>query len=161
MPEIKLKNCPFCGSEAQFKNISNVCGDQSVTFGFEISCAKCGVSLPKRYRVEFRLSKSGAIKTIMDHRTNAVEAWNRRANDLIEMPCKVGDTVYVCYESPYGVLETTIDKIIIHQKHTQIVFTNRSEFTVWDNDWNTYKKSVFFTRDEAEKALEEHKNETD
>lgn len=80
---------------------------------------------------------------------------------LIELPCKVGDTVYVCYESPYGVLETTIDKIIIHQKHTQIVFTNRSEFTVWDNDWNTYKKSVFFTRDEAEKALEEHKNETD
>lgn len=80
---------------------------------------------------------------------------------LIELPCKVGDTVYVCYESPYGVLETTIDKIIIHQKHTQIVFTNRSEFTVGDNDWNTYKKSVFFTRDEAEKALEEHKNETD
>lgn len=79
----------------------------------------------------------------------------------VELPCKVGDKVYVCYESPYGVLGTTIDKIIIRKEFTQVVFTNRFEFIVWDNDWSTYKKAVFFTRDEAERALEEHKNETD
>lgn len=80
---------------------------------------------------------------------------------LVELQCNVGDKVYVCYASPYGVQKTTIDKIIIHKEFTQVVFTNHSEFTVLDNDWSTYKKAVFFTRDEAEKALEEHKNETD
>ena len=38
MNEIKLKPCPFCGSEAQFKTISNKSGNQSVGFEFEISC---------------------------------------------------------------------------------------------------------------------------
>lgn len=79
-----------------------------------------------------------------------------------KLPCRVGDTVYICYEHPHGVQEATIDKIIIHQKFTQVVFTNHSEFTVWDNDWSIYKKAVFFTRDEAERALKEReKNETD
>lgn len=160
MSEIKLKPCPFCGGEAKFKTISNACGHQFVTIEFEISCEKCGVSFPKRYRIEIQLNECGSI-TMNDYRMEAAEAWNRRADDLIEMPCKVGDKVYVCYESPYGVQETTIDKIIIHKEFTQVVFTNHSEFTVWDNDWSTYKKAVFFTSDEAERALEEYNNETD
>ena len=137
MPEIKLKPCPFCG-----KKESVIKGDMIIVCSAKLG--GCGAS-------------TGCYDTLKE----TIEAWNRRAEDLIEMPCKVGDKVYVCYESPYGVLETTIDKIIIHKEFTQVVFTNRSEFTVWDNDWSTYKKSVFFTRDEAERALEEHKNETD
>ena len=81
MNEIKLKPCPFCGSEAQFKTISNKSGNQSVGFEFEISCVKCGVMLPKRDSVEFQLSNSGVIKPITDHRMTALEAWNRRADN--------------------------------------------------------------------------------
>ncbi len=79
----------------------------------------------------------------------------------IELPCKVGDKVYVHYVSPSDeIKETIVDKIIIHKEFTKIVFSNRSEFTIWDNDWSTYKKVVFRTREEAEKALEETENES-
>lgn len=77
----KLKPCPFCGGEAQFKTISNKSGNQSVGFEFEISCVKCGIMLPKRYSIEFQLSNSGEIKPITDHRMTATEAWNRRADN--------------------------------------------------------------------------------
>lgn len=136
MPEIKLKPCPFCGNTNPIIQRRYVAQSKSI---YAVQCGKCYARM-----------------VFLDRKYKAIEAWNRRAEDLIEMPCKVGDKVYVCYESPYGVLETTIDKIIIHKEFTQVVFTNRSEFTVWDNDWSTYKKSVFFTRDEAERALEEH-----
>lgn len=74
---------------------------------------------------------------------------------IVELPCRVGDTVYVCYESPKGIFETTIARFEIYGKFTTVVFSNGSQFTVWKNDWSAYKSAVFLSREEAERALEE------
>ena len=78
---------------------------------------------------------------------------------IVELPCRVGDTVYVCYESPKGISETTIARFEIYGKFTTVVFSNGSQFTVWKNDWRVYKKYVFSSREEAERALEESNDE--
>ena len=78
---------------------------------------------------------------------------------IVELPCRVGDTVYVCYESPKGISETTIARFEIYGKFTTVVFSNGSQFTVWKNDWSVYKSAVFLSREEAERALEEINNE--
>lgn len=74
---------------------------------------------------------------------------------IVELPCRMGDTVYVCYDNPYGVVKTTTAKVEIYKEFTTVVFSNRSQFTVWDNDWRVYKNAVFSSREEAERALEE------
>ena len=74
---------------------------------------------------------------------------------IVELPCRVGDTVYVCYESPKGIFETTIARFEIYGKFTTVVFSNGSQFPVWKNDWSVYKSAVFLSREEAERALEE------
>lgn len=74
---------------------------------------------------------------------------------IAELPCRVGDTVYVCYESPKGISETTIARFEIYGKFTTVVFSNGSQFTVWKNDWSIYKSAVFLSREEAERALKE------
>ena len=73
---------------------------------------------------------------------------------IVELPCRVGDVVYVCYESPKGISETTIARFEIYGKFTTVVFSNGSQFTIWNNDWSVYKSAVFLSREEAERALE-------
>ena len=50
-----------------------------------------------------------------------------------------------------------INRINIRKESTQIVFSNNSAITVWGNEWSDYKKYVFSSREEAERALEEMK----
>lgn len=74
---------------------------------------------------------------------------------LIKLPCKVGDTVYSIFCDK--VYEKTIDKIIINRFTTpQIWVETKLPFTTsklerWDM---AVGKSIFLTREEAEKALE-------
>lgn len=76
---------------------------------------------------------------------------------IVELPCRVGDTVYVLYtcDLPHEIEQVIINGINIRKESTQIVFSNNSAFTVWENDWSVYKKYVFSSREEAERALEE------
>ena len=76
---------------------------------------------------------------------------------IVELPCRVGDTVYVLYtcDLPHEIEQVIIESINIRKEHVQIVFSNISAITVWENDWCVYKKYVFSTREEAERALEE------
>ncbi|MDY5886580.1 MAG: hypothetical protein SPJ44_09745 [Treponema sp.] len=76
---------------------------------------------------------------------------------IAELPCRVGDVVYVLYtcDLPHEIEEATINSINIRKESTQIVFSNNSAFTVWENDWSVYKKYVFSSSEEAERALEE------
>ena len=99
------------------------------------------------------------------HRKVCIDSANFRSADncrqykdkslIVELPCRVGDTVYVCYESPKGISETTIARFEIYGKFTTVVFSNGSQFTVWKNDWSVYKSAVFLSREDAERALEE------
>ena len=59
MPNIELKQCPFCGCEKPYMN-KNV----GMYIWFFVQCPKC--------------SAKSAEKRIS---TEAAEAWNRRAND--------------------------------------------------------------------------------
>lgn len=76
---------------------------------------------------------------------------------IVELPCRVGDVVYVLYtcDSPYEIEQVIINGINIRKESTQIVFSNNSAITVWENDWSVYKKYVFSSREEADRALEE------
>lgn len=69
--------------------------------------------------------------------------------------------VYILYELPsYEVKQSIINSINIRKEHVQIVFLNGSAITVWENDWSVYKKCVFSSREEAERALEKYNNDT-
>lgn len=67
--------------------------------------------------------------------------------------------VYVLYtcDLPHEIEQVIINSINIRKESTQIVFSNNSAITVWENDWSAYKKYVFSSREEAERALEEYK----
>ncbi len=79
---MKLKPCPFCGGEAKF--LVKTYKERGITRGysFGIYCTECDVTTPKTdYGIEFQLNADGEIEVIMDERSLAIEAWNRRAND--------------------------------------------------------------------------------
>ena len=84
--------------------------------------------------------------------------------NAVELPCKVGDTIFTIYG---GVISESIVKRITIYKDCCLLkikdFRLDKDFMIeeWDIDPNTKKNSkyTFFTREEAEKALEELKNE--
>ena len=73
---------------------------------------------------------------------------------LVELPCKVGDTVYEPFAGK--VYEKTVDRIIINRFTTpQIWIETKLPFAAsrlerWDM---AFGKTVFLSREEAEKAI--------
>ena len=59
MSEQKLKPCPFCGGEAKLKIIPKYYGDI-----YWVKCEECNAETPSDFEKD-----------------EAIEAWNRRAND--------------------------------------------------------------------------------
>lgn len=85
---------------------------------------------------------------------------------LVELPCKVGDMVYIPYKfrNKNGVLETIIEEIRIGEKHilfwAKPLYTNNS-VRVKYLGWKKYKdfnKTWFLTKAEAEARLKELDN---
>lgn len=60
----ELRNCPFCGGEAEMLNHFRIKKPKTYTF-FRVGCKECGLRYPK----------------FSDSREAATEAWNRRAED--------------------------------------------------------------------------------
>ena len=86
---------------------------------------------------------------------------------LIELPCKVGDKVYIPYKfrNKNGVFETTIEEIRIEEKHiffwAKPLYTNNSvrvKYLGWKK-LKDFNKTWFLTKAESEKKHEELKNE--
>lgn len=82
------------------------------------------------------------------------------ANGVIVPPCNVGDTVYYpwTYDGQSGVAINKVDSINVYCKHLTIVIVDdwRSDMPMpicFDTD--DFGKTVFLTREEAEKALAE------
>ena len=63
--EPKLRECPFCGGEAELRVASEIWnGDGSVSIGgWKVSCTECD------------------IETYLESRETAIEKWNRRVSD--------------------------------------------------------------------------------
>ena len=85
---------------------------------------------------------------------------------LVVLPCKVGDTVWVT-SNPWTdkLLKKPLDayvngmKMYSHGLYVNLLFDNRKINGTRDYEINHIGKTVFFTREEAEKALEGMPNE--
>ena len=69
---------------------------------------------------------------------------------LIELPCKVGDTVYEVFKDhiPPFIKETKIEKIVITDKGLRLRLARNS---FYETAVSSIGKTIFFTREEAEK----------
>lgn len=78
------------------------------------------------------------------------------ADGWIRPPCKAGDVVYVLYPRVSYIEKYRVVEINLGEKHDTIQFRGGSIFTVWDKKYDEFfGKTIFFTREEAEKALVE------
>ena len=81
-------------------------------------------------------------------------------NGVIILPCSIGDTVYyhktLC-DGKYTVVieEDTVKRFLINRIETVAMISFNHALSCAD-----FGKTVFMTREEAEKALEEHDNES-
>ena len=79
-------------------------------------------------------------------------------NGVIVPPCKVGQILYLLYPVRKGVYEAVVDEISISNKSNFIVlrdlYFNRRTSVFFEQ----VGKTVFFTKEEAEKALQELNN---
>lgn len=78
---------------------------------------------------------------------------------LVRLPCKVGDTVYVPTRNFVSELRITMVSVNMHGTYfswmlNSGIYPNLDGFSV-----NKLGKTVFLTREEAEKKLEEMKND--
>ena len=73
---------------------------------------------------------------------------------LIELPCKVGDTVYEVFKShkPPFIQKTTIEKIIITEKGLKLKLARNS---LYETAISSLGKTLFLTQSEAETKLKE------
>lgn len=79
---------------------------------------------------------------------------------LFKMPCKPGDVVYIPITETGVIEEYKVSKIILGNRHDQIVFTSKHSFTIWGKNWDEYFYSfVYLTREAAEQALQQIKEE--
>ena len=82
-------------------------------------------------------------------------------NGVIILPCSIGDTVYyhktLC-DGKYTVVieEDTVKRFLINRIETLAIISFNHALSCDD-----FGKTVFLTREEAEKALEERKNENE
>ena len=78
---------------------------------------------------------------------------------IVELPCKVGDEVWIIFDDTKTVESRWILSIKMNKNRITLTFTNGSCFTIWSGYCEDYfGESIFLTREEAEKALREREN---
>lgn len=114
-------------------------------------------------------AKSKISDTYLDYAKMNNALWeleNKIENGtMIELPCKVGDTVYIPYKfrNKSGVFETIIEEIRIEEKHISFwakpLYTNNSirvKYLGWKK-LKDFNKTWFLSKAKAEKKLKELK----
>ena len=118
----------------------------------------------------------GLIREAKKHTKNANSDLERNmifADYLLEhgvvlMPCKVGDRVYVpwCWNGEHDIAFANVEEIKIYDSQNHSMFfidlqSDEEEFNQSFGGWKLDKsigKTVFLTREEAERALKECKD---
>ena len=88
-----------------------------------------------------------------------IKEWIKADKDgrVVVLPCNVGDTVYVLYGKGY--IPCVVDRFhILANKDVQARMRHFTIGTLWLSS-SAFGKTVFLTREEAEKALEAMKDE--
>lgn len=78
---------------------------------------------------------------------------NLLAKNVLTVPCKAGDELWIIYPHAQLVGKVKVRKVTMGKNRDTIEFTDETTFTIWDKDYSTYFESVFPTREEAIKAL--------
>lgn len=79
---------------------------------------------------------------------------------IVELPCKVGDTVWIIFEKEEAPTSFEVLNVITSRDRITLTFTNKSCFTIWNGYCEDYfGKSIFLSREEAKKALRECGND--
>ena len=74
---------------------------------------------------------------------------------LIELPCKVGDTIYWISSNNRDIVEVVVNRIALAEKDRTILYVEEKgfgEYTIMFVD------DIYLTREEAEKKLKELQN---
>lgn len=78
---------------------------------------------------------------------------------FIELPCKVGQTVWVVsryYKCDWHIHECLVDSITLYEKHTFLSLCEKGKRqNVFGEEKSQIGKTVFLTKEEAEKTLAE------
>lgn len=79
-------------------------------------------------------------------------------SEWVYLPCKVGDTAYELFihHRPPFIKESTIEKIIIKPEGLRIKLSRN---TMYETSISSLGKTIFLTREEADKALEKRRKE--
>lgn len=77
---------------------------------------------------------------------------------LVELPCKVGDMMYEVFKNhkPPCIQQTKVEKVIVTNKGLRLKLERNS---VYETSISSLGKTLFDNEEEAEKRLEELKNE--
>ena len=100
----------------------------------------------------------GLIRSLIDNGVTwepGVLADNLLVDGWIRLPCKVGDKVYVIsryYTGVFEIYECTIDSITLYEKNTFLSMSSKGKYT-FGEEVSLLGKTVFLTKEEAEKAL--------
>lgn len=94
------------------------------------------------------------IKTLLDRLAELED--KIEDGTLVELPCKVGDTIYEVFKNykPPFIQQTKVEKIIITEKGLKLKFARNS---VYETAISSLGKTFFLTETEALKKIEELK----
>jgi len=70
---------------------------------------------------------------------------------LVELPCKVGDTVYAF--TGRGIVEARVTEFTINENGVSIIRLYSTDDRIADYQYDNFKKSVFLSKEAAESAL--------
>ena len=112
---------------------------------------------------DFRNGNGVCIKTISKHLYNA--GYRKQSENVIELPCKVGTTLYFLYNCPYADKPDLTPRIYktadwyFEVDKTGIVI-NTSDIHSFNKKYDYYLgETVFLTKEEAEEALAKMRKE--
>lgn len=143
----KLKQCPFCGGEKEFIERGALLARYDAEH----------VGPPGRARELITTAPAAdVVEVVHGELTEHIRELLRAEKDgrLVVLPCKVGDELWSFSTYPtarvYGFTVTDISTL-----NGRTVLNTLGCGTLWERDIG---KTVFLTREEAEKALEARKN---
>lgn len=73
-----LRNCPFCGGEAEMRTRKKARKGAKIELRCRIACSKCHIGIADRYVTK---QEEGKTIVVRDGYAKCIEAWNRRVDN--------------------------------------------------------------------------------